>query len=215
MTSVEKWLSAHRRSEGGGDIGDIGDKSTNPGLLGGDKLATSWRHFGSRVEHTPTTQPGAQFVATLSPPGGDKRHQQYQSIAANVANVANVANPLSSENLGAPTAGYPSGDWRDLLEERAAIREFDGHYTRAEAAVLAWGELQNRWHLELGDRVPRDLCAGCHRPIGAAEALDLIDGNRVHFADNDVCLIRHGNRWRANATRALLAVGPRPPSSGR
>jgi hypothetical protein len=151
----------------------------------------------------------------LSPPGGDKRRQQYQGIAANVANVANVATPFSSENLGAPTAGYPSGDWRDLLEERAAIREFDGHYTRAEAAVLAWGELQNRWHLELGDRVPRDLCAGCHRPIGAAEALDLIDGNRVHFADNDVCLIRHGNRWRANATRALLAVGPRPPSSGR
>jgi hypothetical protein len=40
MTSVEKWLSAYRRTEGGGDICDIGDNSTNPGLLSGDKLAT-------------------------------------------------------------------------------------------------------------------------------------------------------------------------------
>jgi len=53
MTSVEKWLSAYRRSEGGGDICDISDKSTNPGLLGGDKLVTSWRHFGSQGSQHP------------------------------------------------------------------------------------------------------------------------------------------------------------------
>jgi hypothetical protein len=82
----------------------------------------------------------------------------------------------------------------------AVIRE----YTRSER--FAWGERQNRWHLEHGERVPVDICAGCRRPIAAAEALDLIDGCRVHFGEID-CLIRHGTRWRAAATRALMALG--------
>jgi hypothetical protein len=98
----------------------------------------------------------------------------------------------------------------DLYEERVAIREFDGHYSRAEAESLAWGEVLNRWHMRHGERVPRDLCAGCRRPIGSAKALDMIDGNRVHLGDPD-CLVRHGERWRADAMRALLALGLRSP----
>jgi hypothetical protein len=34
--------------------------------------------------------------------------------------------------------------WRELHEERAAIRQFDGGYRRDEAERLAWGELQIR-----------------------------------------------------------------------
>jgi hypothetical protein len=102
-------------------------------------------------------------------------------------------------------------NWGDLFKERAAIRQFDGARNRAEAERLAWNELQNRWHMEHGERVPPDLCAGCRRPIGDAEALDLIDRCRVHFKNSD-CLIRHGERWRVAATRALLALGLRPPS---
>jgi hypothetical protein len=105
-------------------------------------------------------------------------------------------------------------DWHNLYEDRAAIREFDGHYTRAEAELLAWGEIENRWHLQHGERVPRDLCAGCRKPISNAEALDLIDGARVHLANSNECLIRHGERWRAVATRALKAMGLRPPAPG-
>src|SRR5262249_48129218 len=97
--------------------------------------------------------------------------------------------------------------WLDLYEERAAIRQYDGRYTRAEAEVLAWGETENRWHLKHGERVPRD------RPIGSADVLDLIDGNRGHITASHDCLMRHGSRWRANATRALLALGLRPPTS--
>jgi hypothetical protein len=102
-------------------------------------------------------------------------------------------------------------DWRELFEERAAIRDFDGRYTRAQAERLAWGEVENRWHLPHGDRIPRDLCAGCRRPIGNTEALDMIDGNRVHLTASNGCLIQHGNRWRTSATRALMALGLRPP----
>jgi hypothetical protein len=107
----------------------------------------------------------------------------------------------------APLDRDPASDWRDFFAERAAMREFGGLHTRAEAEALAWAELQNRWHLEHGDRVPRDLCAGCRRPIGEASALDLTDGSRVHLTDTNTCLIQHGKRWRANATRALMAVG--------
>jgi hypothetical protein len=103
-------------------------------------------------------------------------------------------------------------DWRDLYEERSAIHQYDGHYSGAEAEPLAWGEMQNRWHAEHGERVSRDFCAGCRRPIGTAAALDMIDGSRVHLDGGNACLIRHGKRWRAAATRALMALGLCPPA---
>jgi hypothetical protein len=105
-------------------------------------------------------------------------------------------------------------DWRGLYEERSAIRQYDGHYSRAEVEALAWGEMQNRWHAEHGERVSRDICAGCRRPIESATALALIDGSRVHLNDGNVCLIRHGKRWRAAATRALMALGLCLPAGG-
>jgi hypothetical protein len=101
--------------------------------------------------------------------------------------------------------------WSDLYKERAAIRQFDGGYPRDEAELLAWREVETRWHMAHGERVPRDLCAGCGHPIGEAEALDVIDGNRVHDCADNGCLIRHVERWRRAATRALVALGLRPP----
>jgi hypothetical protein len=102
-------------------------------------------------------------------------------------------------------------DWRDWYEERVAIRQFDGGYTREEAERLAWGEAQDRWHRACGERVPRHLCAGCRHRIGYGQkALDLADGNRVHFGDLE-CLIRHGGRWRGAAAQALIAFGPPKP----
>jgi hypothetical protein len=97
-------------------------------------------------------------------------------------------------------------DWRDWYEERAAIRQFDGGYSREEAGRLAKGEAEDRWHRAHGERTPRNLCAGCRRPIGSAEPLDLIDGNRIHLVDLD-CLIRHENRWRPVAAQALKLMG--------
>jgi hypothetical protein len=119
--------------------------------------------------------------------------------------AAITATPPTNQETGAVV------DCRDFYEERAAIRQYDAHYSRAEAEALAWGEMQNRWHAEHGERVSRDLCAGCRRPIGTEKALDLIDGNRVHLGSNTDCLIRHGERWRAAAARALMALGLRPP----
>ena len=104
--------------------------------------------------------------------------------------------------------------WRDQYEERAAVRQFDGSYSRDEAELLAWSEIENRWHLDNGERVPHDICAGCRRAINDAEALDLIDGCRVHASGDDGhdCLIRHGERWRRVATRGLAALGLERPA---
>jgi hypothetical protein len=100
--------------------------------------------------------------------------------------------------------------WHDCYEERAAIRQYG--YRRDEAELLAWRELETRWHMAHGERVATDLCAGCRRPIGEAEALDLIDGSRVHDRVDNDCLIRHGERWRSAAKRALVELGLQPPS---
>jgi hypothetical protein len=100
--------------------------------------------------------------------------------------------------------------WRDLYEERSAHRQFDGGYPRAEAELLAWRELECRWHMQHGERVAREICAGCRRPIGTAEAILLIDSARVHANGYD-CLILHGERWRGAATRALMVLGLQPP----
>jgi len=102
-------------------------------------------------------------------------------------------------------------DWQALFDERAAIRQYDGRHTRAEAERLAWGELENRWHMQYGERISRDMCAGCRGPIGNSVAIDLIDGNRVHSVPTTTAFVQHGQRWRAAARRALIAFGIKPP----
>ena len=52
------------------------------------------------------------------------------------------------------------------------------------------------WHLDYGERVSREICAGCRRSIKPGQkALDLADGYE--------CLIRHGERWRRAAREAI------------
>jgi hypothetical protein len=95
---------------------------------------------------------------------------------------------------------------------REAFAHWRALHPEDEATQLAWRELQDRWHKLHGERVRPDLCAGCRRPIGHAELLHLGDGNRVHL-DNLNCVIRHGERWRRAATRALVELGLQPPTS--
>jgi hypothetical protein len=90
--------------------------------------------------------------------------------------------------------------WGRLYKERVALGGTRG----------AWAEMQCRWHMERGERIPRDICAGCRKAIGAT-ALELIDGCRVYMHDNHACLIAYGERWRMAATRALLELGLIPP----
>lgn len=179
----------------------------------GDAYVSGENHVADGLLHAATFPPSPSDVAGCSKGAATRNTAVFCGSQGHVADVANVAGGdfQKPQEPDAPSRDASTGsifsdkitDWRHLYDERAAIREYNGHYSRAEAERLAWGELQYRWHLQHGDRVPRDLCAGCRRPIGLAAALDLIDGNRVHLDE----------RWRATATRALVALGLVPPSS--
>jgi len=99
--------------------------------------------------------------------------------------------------------------WRDLFEERAAIRQYDGGYGRVEAERLAWEELQHYRHRLCGARISPEFCAGCLQPIDPARALALDDGCVVHLS----CVARYGRAWRKAAGTALAALGLEPPAS--
>jgi hypothetical protein len=100
---------------------------------------------------------------------------------------------------------------------REALAYWGALHPAGEAARLASGELQGRWHRLHGERVPEWQCAGCGGSIGEVEALALGDGNRVHLDDAHrfECLIAYGGRWCGAATRALVKLGLKPPAGER
>jgi hypothetical protein len=102
--------------------------------------------------------------------------------------------------------------WRERFMTKA-VQWTIGDRNREAAKRLAWGDLQNEWHELHGQRCPSWQCAGCNGPIGGLQALDLLDGNRVHFEPIE-CLIRFGKRWRSAADKALVAFGLVPPDPG-
>ncbi|MGH7114465.1 MAG: hypothetical protein ACREE9_08220 [Stellaceae bacterium] len=105
----------------------------------------------------------------------------------------------------------PVIDWHARHAE--ALAHWCALYPPGQAAPLAWGELQNRWHRLFGARPPERQCAGCGAPVDPDDRFDTGDGNRVHFGDRHGldCLIAYGKRWRGAATRALVAMGLEPP----
>jgi len=166
--------------------------------------AENLKALAERLAATGDRDAAAEVRRDLPPPLDRSGAERFLPLPEVVA--ARGSRPgLPNVPVGAKTG---SG-WK---AERAAIRQYEGGYSRAEAELLAWRELENRWNLAHGERVLRELCAGCRRPIGTEAALDLIDGNRVHDPEDNDCLIRHGERWRATAARALIAMGLQPPA---
>ena len=100
--------------------------------------------------------------------------------------------------------------WRRQYLIRTSSWELSGARSESRARVIAWGELEDRWHRLHGARVPQWQCAGCGEPIGGCSALDLADGSRVHLEKLD-CLLSFGERWRREATAGLRALGLDPP----
>ena len=144
-------------------------------------------------------------------------------IAAKIVTAvedSGTATPNTEKSAAIGTIGtrFPrpertAADWRDLYEERAAIRQYEASYSRQEAERLAWGEVVNEWHMTHGERTPRDHCAGCLKPIdGGEKALDHADGTRTHMADGFGCITKYGDRWRGAAEKALAGMGLVPLS---
>ena len=103
--------------------------------------------------------------------------------------------------------------WHRQFVVRTIDRELRGARSRDDAARLAWGELECRWHRLFGAHMPEGQCAGCGEPIGGRAALSMGEGNRAHLDDAHglECVIAYGKRWRGVATAALQAMGLVPP----
>lgn len=129
-------------------------------------------------------------------------------IMAALTQARGSARPALRE-LPAAEAGY----CRDFFGERAAHREFDGGYSRADAERLAFGEMILEWHYQHGVRPEPSRCAGCGDELPAAIGLALCDGACVHFdAVRGVdCIIAYGKKWRGAAVTALHGLGFSPP----
>jgi hypothetical protein len=106
-----------------------------------------------------------------------------------------------------------AGWWRERFAAKS-VQWFVGGRDWNAAKRLAWGDLENEWHDQHGKRCLSWQCAGCDAAIGDSQALNLPDGNRVHFEPID-CLIRFGKSWRGAACEALVAFGLEPPSPDR
>jgi hypothetical protein len=201
MNLVDRWLSRSPQDE---RVATSATSLENPCISANFSVATDLRHAATMPRAPTLSPPMSQSVAS------GPRHENPEYSAAFEA--MSLMSQMSQGSITKAAKPAEPIRWRELYEERAKHRESNGGHPRAEAERLAWREVQWRWHRACGERVSRDLCAGCRRPIGEAEALDLIDGNRVHIADESDCLIRHGDRWRRAAARALVAVGLQPPA---
>ena len=144
---------------------------------------------------------------------GPKRAEAVvELLAAHKAEVLAALAPASTSKCtdrDAAVAGTEARRWRDRLATRI-VDWFHGDRGWQEARRLAWGDVENEWHELHGRRWPSWQCAGCNAPLGGAQALNLPDGNRVHFEPID-CLIRFGKRWRGDASEPLVAFGLEPP----
>lgn len=128
---------------------------------------------------------------------------------AAVARVAHVAHEREHDPHGAADAT----DWRELYQERAAMRQYSGGYGRDVAERLAYGECIEHWCELHPEPLKPELCAGCRAPL-VADVLDLPDGARVHWEREREfwCLVAYGFRRKRRAVAALAALGVQPPT---
>jgi hypothetical protein len=159
----------------------------------------------------PTIPHVKELIAAVHAAGGKiRRDGRYIDLAAREPLPNALVERLRAakpELLGALATPAEKDDWH--ARHREALSHWRALHPEGEAAALAWGELQNRWHRLFGARVPEWQCAGCGEPIGGFDALPLSDGTRVHLdtAHGLDCLAAYGERWCAAATRALAAMG--------
>jgi hypothetical protein len=106
-----------------------------------------------------------------------------------------------------------------MYRERAAIRHRDRGYPLSKAELLAWRELECRWHMAHCEAPAAGVCAGCRQPIGTEIVIVMIDGNRCHDRAGHACLILAqcgdgsvGCAWFAAAGKRGLSNVPDSPN---
>jgi hypothetical protein len=161
--------------------------------MDGVALLDRARHAGLRVEAS-----GGMLKIT-----GPRRAKPIVKLLAQ-----HKAKVLAALTINESERSY----WQERFTART-LEWLNGKRNWLTARRIAWGDLQNEWHELHGRRWPSWQCAGCEKVIGGVAAIDLPDGNRVHFEPIQ-CLIRFGRRWRGDADAALIGLGLTPPDAG-
>jgi len=104
--------------------------------------------------------------------------------------------------------GWNADDWRRWHDELVERRRRFGE-TEIEARCWAFGALGNEWHARHGAVPGPGHCAGCGKPIDAADVMTWPDGARVHDL---ACAIRWGEHWRARAAEGVVTLGIAAPA---
>jgi hypothetical protein len=152
----------------------------------------------------------ADLLASIGQAGGTiRRYGDKIELAAPA--------PLAPELIARIRAAKPAllamldnpSDWQRRYRE--ALAYWKSLHPSDEAAALAWGEMQNRWHRLHGERFPVGRCAGCGRALRNLLALEVDRGTQVHV-DDLACLISYGDLWRSAANRGLVGLGLTPPA---
>src|SRR5215472_10005948 len=75
-----------------------------------------------------------------------------------------TAQHLTAESSSDHAIPTPAADC--CARHREALAYWSALRPASEAAPLAWGKIELHWHMQYGERLPPNLCAGCRRPIG-------------------------------------------------
>lgn len=115
------------------------------------------------------------------------------------------------QNLPPSSACSHADAWRAWMGSRLNRKMASGHYAdRNNAIVDVWNDALHVWHMAYGDVPPRTACGACGEVLEMWDAtIPIIDGARVHAAQD--CLDGYGDRCRAVAHDALVAIGLKPP----
>ena len=179
-------------------------------LVAGDrlKLMAPTALIADLAERVRAAKP--MLLAALADPGRETAAVQKEGGGVvNPSSTGATVQHRKSEPASDRSNPVPAADWR--ARHREALAHWSLLRTADEAASIAWGAMQDRWHRLHGERVPHWRCAGCGEPLGGFAALTLVDGNRVHLGTLD-CLLSFGDRWRGEATAGLKALGLAAPT---
>ena len=171
---------------------------------GADAFRKDWQGFLDSSEHL--------IIAVRAAGGAIRRDGDMIELMASRPLPADLVARIREAKPALLAILAEATDWRARYRE--ALAYWSALRSTADAAQLACGELQIRWHRLHGRRAPEWQCAGCGAPMGGLAALDLADGNRVHL-DKLACLLRFGERWRSEAAAGLRALGLDPPAEER
>jgi hypothetical protein len=131
-----------------------------------------------------------------------------------VAHVAHVAHE-NIEDRKASGGGWDAEDWQTYFDERAAIAEFDGGLSRAEAEALAFECCIGHWLTIVPPAIADDgNCPGCNQPLGE-QAVPVLRAGGGHVWLHHGCIEKFTVRRRMEARRALTEMGIYCPLSWR